>query len=208
MRRQTRKMLLNLFTGMAVAATAAVVFLPAAQAAPATASANVNVRSGPGGSYGVVDVLQRGQRVEVDRCQGSWCYVVKPGPDGWVSSNYLGGVGGGSTGGSSSGSGPSINFGFSIGPDGPDVQIGTGRPAPRVTEVCFYDRTNYRGEEFCLEPGERARLPRYSDGVASIDNPDGYRVEVCAAPGDCRTYTTSASSLGRFGDYVESVRVR
>lgn len=61
----------------------------AAMAAPAVATGNVNVRSGPGTGYGVIDTLVRGQRVDVQQCRGSWCYVVKPGPDGWVSSSYL-----------------------------------------------------------------------------------------------------------------------
>src|SRR5690606_1582996 len=80
MHRQTRKNLLNLATGIAVAAAAVVVFLPAANAAPGTATNTVNVRSGPGTGYAVVDALRRGERVDVQRCQGSWCYVVKPGP--------------------------------------------------------------------------------------------------------------------------------
>jgi hypothetical protein len=61
----------------------------AAMAAPASATANVNVRSGPGTGYGVVDVLRRGERVDVQNCRGSWCFVEKRGPDGWVSANYL-----------------------------------------------------------------------------------------------------------------------
>lgn len=67
----------------------------ASMAATAYATTNVNVRSGPGPSYRQVDVLRAGQRVDVDRCTGSWCYVVKAGPDGWVSANYLSRGGGG-----------------------------------------------------------------------------------------------------------------
>lgn len=61
----------------------------AALAAPAVATSNVNVRSGPGTGYGAVDTLIRGTRVDVQGCQGGWCYVVKSGPDGWVSWQYL-----------------------------------------------------------------------------------------------------------------------
>jgi len=60
-----------------------------ANAAPGFATSNVNVRSGPGTSYRVIDTLQRGQRVDIRQCQGSWCFVSKPGPNGWVSANYL-----------------------------------------------------------------------------------------------------------------------
>lgn len=58
-------------------------------AATAYASSTVNVRSGAGTAYPVVDVLRPGQRVEVDYCRGTWCMVEKSGPDGWVNANYL-----------------------------------------------------------------------------------------------------------------------
>ncbi|MCP8883883.1 SH3 domain-containing protein [Devosia sp. XJ19-1] len=61
----------------------------AASAAPAVATGNVNVRTGPGTGYRVVDTLRRGEPVNVQQCRGSWCYVEKRGPDGWVSANYL-----------------------------------------------------------------------------------------------------------------------
>lgn len=61
----------------------------AASAAPAVATSNVNVRSGPGTGFRVVDTLVRGQPVDVQYCRGSWCLVEKSGPDGWVSSSYL-----------------------------------------------------------------------------------------------------------------------
>jgi uncharacterized protein YraI len=59
-----------------------------AQAAEATSS--VNVRSGPGTQYSVLDTLRPGEQVEIDRCASNgWCFVIKSGPDGWVSANYL-----------------------------------------------------------------------------------------------------------------------
>ncbi len=61
----------------------------AASAATAYASTTVNVRAGGGTGYAVVDVLQPGERVEVDYCRGTWCFVEKSGPDGWVSASYL-----------------------------------------------------------------------------------------------------------------------
>lgn len=78
------KLIAGGLAALALAATTA-----AASAAPAYATGNVNVRSGPGTQYGKVDTLGRGERVDVQQCQGSWCYVVKSGPDGWVSSSYL-----------------------------------------------------------------------------------------------------------------------
>ncbi len=61
----------------------------AAGAATAYATATVNVRSGGGTGYAVVDVLRPGERVEVEYCKGAWCFVEKRGPDGWVNANYL-----------------------------------------------------------------------------------------------------------------------
>jgi SH3-like domain-containing protein len=79
-----KKLLASGLATLAVIATTV-----AASAAPAIATGNVNVRSGPGTGYPRVDTLQRGQRVDVQYCRGSWCYVEKRGPDGWVSANYL-----------------------------------------------------------------------------------------------------------------------
>ena len=152
MKSQTRQMLLNLATGAAIAAATALVLLPTmASAAPATATDSVNVRATPGGA--VVSKLQAGESVEVSQCQGSWCYVSHPGPDGWVSAQYLAGVN----------QQPGVSFGFSIGPNGkPNVSVGVGTPPPvadeaddeDVSEVCFYDRSRMRGQSFCLEEGE------------------------------------------------------
>jgi len=83
---------MNITKKLVTAGLAAVVFAgtaAAAWAAPASATVNVNVRSGPGTGYRVVDTLRRGELVDVVGCQGNWCRVVKPGPDGWVSASYL-----------------------------------------------------------------------------------------------------------------------
>jgi uncharacterized protein YraI len=214
MHRQTRKKLLNVATGVAVAAAAVVVFLPAAQAAPGTITSNVNVRSGPGTNYGVVTTARAGTNVDVQQCQGSWCYVTLPGPDGWVSSQFISGGGGAA----SNQPGISINV-----PGGPSISIGVGnqnqpvRPRPPVVvqptigEVCFYDQTRLRGPSFCLEQGEGLRdLGDWADRISSIENPDGLRVEICTDTRyrGCRTYTTGANSLGDLNDYSASVRVR
>jgi SH3-like domain-containing protein len=61
----------------------------AAFAVTAFATSPVKVRTGPGTSYSVADVLQRGEEVDIDHCRGTWCAVSRPGPDGWVSANYL-----------------------------------------------------------------------------------------------------------------------
>lgn len=80
----SRKLMAAGLAAMALVATTATAF-----AAPAYATGNVNVRSGPGTGYARVDVLTRGQQVDVKYCRGSWCFVEKRGPDGWVSASYL-----------------------------------------------------------------------------------------------------------------------
>ncbi|MHA6690007.1 SH3 domain-containing protein [Devosia sp. A449] len=80
----SKKLMAGGLAALALLATSAAAF-----AAPAVATGNVNVRSGPGTHYSAIDTLRRGERVDVQQCRGSWCYVVKSGPDGWVSANYL-----------------------------------------------------------------------------------------------------------------------
>ena len=79
----------NKLLASGLAALAIVTTTVAASAAPAVATGSVNVRTGPGTGYPRVDTLRRGEQVDVQYCRGSWCYVEKRGPDGWVSANYL-----------------------------------------------------------------------------------------------------------------------
>lgn len=78
---------------LSVAVTAGIAVLMSANtvfAAWADARVSSNIRSGPGIGYPVVDTLYPGERVDVRRCTDSgWCYVVHPGPDGWVSQRLL-----------------------------------------------------------------------------------------------------------------------
>lgn len=80
----SKKLMAGGLAALALMATAG-----AAMAAPAYATGNVNVRSGPSTGYGVVDVMRRGEQVDVQQCRGSWCLVNRRGPDGWVSASYL-----------------------------------------------------------------------------------------------------------------------
>ncbi|WDR04064.1 SH3 domain-containing protein [Devosia algicola] len=78
------KLVIGGLTALALIASTAGAF-----AATAYATTNVNVRSGPSTQYRAVDTLYRGERVDVQYCRGSWCFVQKVGRDGWVASNYL-----------------------------------------------------------------------------------------------------------------------
>lgn len=231
MKRQTRKLILNIATSIALAATAGVVLIPStASAAPATTTSNVNVRSGPGPDFGVVDTLRGGTPVDVGECRGSWCSISTRDSEGWVSASFLnrGRGGGGSLGPVEPG------LGITIGPNGVQIGVGqeprprlgpspfpdrgNGRPGPRppvvepsTGEACFYDRSRFRGGSFCMEEGESIRrLGEWANRISSIDNPDGLEIRVCYERNfrDCRTYTSSAGSLGDYDDAIQSVEVR
>lgn len=183
----------------------------------ATATTAVNVRNAPVNGA-VVDVLRPGQQVEIDRCQSNgWCFVNKPGPDGWVSSRYL------SNDDDRPGPAPGrpdvdVNIGFSI--PGFSFQIGNGgfdirpgRPGrPGRDEVCFYERPNFRGDSFCARPGDdRARLGRWNDEISSIRVRGDARALVCERTnfnGRCIVISRDAANLGRADDEISSIRVR
>jgi hypothetical protein len=220
MKRQTRAFLLNAATGIAIAATAALVLMPTvASAAPAFASSFVNVREAPSTSAPVVNTLQAGEAIDVQGCEGSWCFVAASGNDGYVARRFI----------SESGSpGGTIEFGIT-GPQGNTFQFGVQvpgngepipppEPPPVIDEpdfadgsACFFARSSYRGGSFCVEAGDRiSDLGDWDGDISSIDNPDELDVTVCTRTryrGDCRTYTTSARSLGSFDDEIASVRV-
>lgn len=51
----------------------------------------VNVRKGAGLGFPVVDVLHRGEQVQIVRCNRDFCLVdqVQDGPSGWVAQQFL-----------------------------------------------------------------------------------------------------------------------
>jgi uncharacterized protein YraI len=71
-----------LVAGFALATTAAL-------AAPGIASVNVNVRSGPGTGYRIVDTLTKGEYVIVKSCGAAWCTISHIGKDGFVSRSLI-----------------------------------------------------------------------------------------------------------------------
>lgn len=202
MKSNFHRLLINLATAVAVAATAAVTFTPAALAASATATTNANIRNAPGGA--VVGLLRRGETVDILGCGGGWCELDD---GGFVAASLLRRDGG-----------SDVGVGISIGSGGVSVGIGVGGGRPvyeddddYMGEVCFFERTRYRGDSFCLEEGESiSRLGFWNDEISSFRNPDGLRVTVCTRDRyrDCRTYSTSASSLGDFDDDITSIRIR
>lgn len=69
----------------------------------ATATGDVNIRSGPGTSYGVVGVARKGSTLATTgTTNGGWTQVIAGGTARWISTNYLSIGSAGSSGGGSS----------------------------------------------------------------------------------------------------------
>ncbi len=199
-----------------------------ATAAPATATASVNVRSAPVNGA-VVDVLRPGQRVDIDRCNSSgWCFVTKPGPDGWVSARYLSNTDDDyyDEPAPSRPSRPDVDVSIGFGVPGFSFQIGSGGfdvrpvrpdrpgfgPRPGRDEVCFYENTNFRGDSFCARPGDNlARLGRWNDEISSIRVRGFAEALVCEDSnfrGRCIIISRDVSNLRGANDEISSIRVR
>jgi hypothetical protein len=146
----------------------------------------LNVRAGPGTRYAVIDVLQRGARVQVDVCQNGWCWISHRGPSGWVSQNHLDRVGSG--GGSGSGS--------------------VVRPS---REACFYESPRFRGRSFCAVPGDSDRsLGAWNNRIGSISIRGLPTVQVCVDRNfiDCEAFNRDVPNLPWWLDQnISSFRV-
>ncbi len=64
-----------------------------------TARGAANIHAEPRNGAQVVDVLKRGEAVEVLRCRLFWCQISHSGPDGWVKRRVLSSTDGGGGGG-------------------------------------------------------------------------------------------------------------
>lgn len=55
------------------------------------AKSSVNIRSGPGTNFNVLDRLTEGENITRNQClpNGTWCYITHAGPDGWVSADFI-----------------------------------------------------------------------------------------------------------------------
>lgn len=182
----------------------------AALAEVAVATTELNVRSGPGISFAIVDVLDPGEQVTMSECQTSgWCYVTHDGPDGWVSASYLAPVPG-----TVEGAGSDCNVVIEIGPDGPTFRLECGgisvgttpeddpepEPAEEDVGACFWRNANYAGATFCGGPGTVAQLEgQFNDSLSSVRLFGGAKVKLCEdadLDGYCRTLTADTASLG------------
>jgi uncharacterized protein YraI len=179
-------------------------------AVEAAAKSAVNVRTGPGTSYGIVGQLAPGEIVNVTECAPSnFCFVERNGADGWVSANYLTAVedeeeeemeeGGGSN--------PDCSFGFVVGPGGPSLSISCGDaplppapPAPpAAAEACLYTGNNFNGDDLCVGVGVRNALnATFNNKISSIELTGGAKAMLCDGPnltGVCKNITTDTAPL-------------
>ena len=80
---------------LALAASLVLASAGTASAAPGRSTADLNLRSGPGTSYRVVDTMPAGARVDIRSCSGAWCRVAFQGTTGYAAANLLSGTAGG-----------------------------------------------------------------------------------------------------------------
>ncbi|MBL1420259.1 MAG: SH3 domain-containing protein [Alphaproteobacteria bacterium] len=219
---------------VAVATLSVLMSHVSAFAGPAQATTAVNVRSGPGTSYQVVDTLRRGEVVDATECnQSRWCYVKHDESDGWVAGKYLTAVRA-NNGGIQ---GNNCKFTFKLDKNGPSFTSECDEPIgsddeddvieynPRHTaasaNVCLYTGINYTGTEICLGVSIQNNLRARNDTFASVKIYNGAAVKLCTEPafaGTCKTYAQdrarlhnsvykNASSMQVFAQYeIEAVR--
>ncbi|MBU1175176.1 MAG: SH3 domain-containing protein [Alphaproteobacteria bacterium] len=131
------------------------------------ATSPVNVRTGPGTTFSVVDRLDRDEQVELAHCSadGTWCYVSHDGPDGWVAASFLRLPGSSGPGTQGPGNpGPGTQGPGNTGPGNPPMvtqRIGTaiagmpvrGTPTLFTSTVGHLDRGDTVEVEECTDDG-------------------------------------------------------
>lgn len=170
-------------------------------AANAYVTQTSDVYKKPSSNSAVLTTLPKNKTVTVVDCQGSYCLIQLPGPDGWIKQSRLGGLNSGN---------PSklpFSFGFSVGGDGkPSISIGIGNnngPSYEPVEddeVCFYKGANYTGGSFCAEPGDSddSLHGSWDDAISSIRVSGEAEVTVCRdddLEGICANISSSKASL-------------
>lgn len=177
----------------------------AAGAVEAAATAAVNVRTGPGTSYAIVDTLHAGEIVDVTECNSSntWCKIYHTGPDGWVSRSYLG------AGPSAGSSGSNVQFGFTFPlPGGGSITFGTPGYTPPsggggsvAARVCVYNLANFAGGSTCINAGQsdNAIGGTWNDRITSLRTFGGASIRLCQNTnygGICNVFSSDQNSLG------------
>ena len=192
----------------AIAAISVFSSATATLAVEAASTTSLNVRSGPGTSFGVIDTLYSGEIVEILECEANgWCYIEHSGPSGWVSSSYL------TTAPEANGgpADPNCSLSFTIGPDGPSISIVCGDgaivPTPPASppvgdQACFYTNANFGGTEFCYGLGTLNSLnATFNDRISSVNLDGNAKARLCVDTnlgGYCRDVSNDVAVLGMF----------
>ena len=90
MKRQTRRLLLNIAAGVAIAAAVTIVVAPAmAFTGAGTIVSDVSVHSEAGDEFAVVATARAGEFVSVGDCRSNFCFITRSGEDGWIPEDYV-----------------------------------------------------------------------------------------------------------------------
>lgn len=185
----------------------------AAHAGPAKATTSVNVRTGPGTNFKVVDRLGANEVVDATECyKNSWCYVKHEGDNGWVSAKYLTAVQSQATGGQKN-----CKFIFRLDKNGPTFNmecdepenfgdVGDENDVPNFNQqangkkptACLYTGINFTGAEICQGVSTHRSLRGMNDIFASVKLFNGAVIKLCSENGfrgACKTYSQDRARL-------------
>lgn len=181
-----------------------------ALAVQAIVNQDADVHAKAKNSSTIVNSVSEDDEVRVLDCQGSWCKIKIPGPDGWVKKAYLTAID------DNGDPVPNIPFSFSVGPGGISIGVGGGSPPPSppaVAQVCLYHDVNYGGAFLCYAPGEgddHMVGAGYNDEISSIRVSGGAHVKVCndwGFAGGCANIATDKPFLGAYDENISSFQV-
>jgi hypothetical protein len=179
-------MSVKLALATAIAAVSLFAMTTATYAEVATVIERVNIRKAPSPTAKKIGGLSVGTQVEVDpdSCTNGFCQLDNDfGPQGWVAEDF-------------------ISF-----DDEED------EPEPEVAEVCFFDKSNFGGQSFCMEAGDVAnKLPAAWDNrISSLTIEGDISVDLCADKnlyGTCGTFSSDSKNLpAKLNNKVSSIEV-
>lgn len=70
--------------------SSAELYVPTSYPYEAGAIAQIRLREGPASNYNQIDMVRRGERLNILSCENAFCYAERQsGPSGWVHSDYF-----------------------------------------------------------------------------------------------------------------------
>jgi hypothetical protein len=155
---------------------------------PATVTAHVNVRSGPGVSYPAVGSIMKNTTVDMGQCRADWCQVSSYNVSGWVNAQYLidaplpsnptPPMPPGPQWPQPDWPGPSPQWPQ---PPRPPAPAPLPLPIEDDAQACFYAERNFGGASFCLDQGEElSRFRTWDNRIRSVEIFGDTEVELCA----------------------------